>query len=309
MATSMPLQQKVMLLSIAAAIVTIILKFGAWAMTGSVGLFSDAAESVVNLFAASFAFYALRLSALPPDDGHEFGHDKIEYFSSGLEGLLIFIAAGAIIYAAADRLLHPAPVESLGMGLMVSLLASGVNAAVALIMLRVAKQQDSIVLEADAHHLMTDVWTSVGVVAGLLLVMWLPQAGWLDPAIAILVALNILRTAWELLRRSLNGLMDAALPPRETELLRRVLKEALAKEHTDGRVGRLRTRKSGSRRFVNFNLWLPDTLSVVDAHDLCDRLEDAIHAEFANSDINIHVEPLSMHGASRESLATGRHHH
>ncbi len=290
MLKNFPLTQRIMLLSIAAALITIILKFGAWWLTGSVGLFSDAAESVVNLLAASFALFALRLAATPPDDGHMFGHDKAEYFSSALEGSLILVAAGAIIYAAVERLLNPQPIGELGWGLLISLLASAVNAVVALLMLRVARQEDSIVLEADAHHLLTDVWTSVGVVAGLLLLLLWPQAQWLDPLIAILVALNILRTAWELLQRSLNGLMDAALPPRETALLQKVLDKALYDQ--PARLGRLRTRKAGSRRFINFDVYMPAQWSVQQSHDLCDVLEAAIHAEFSKADISIHVEPL-----------------
>lgn len=295
MVTRLPLQQRMMLLSVVAALLTMALKFGAWALTGSVGLFSDAAESVVNLFAALFGLAALRVAAMPPDHNHAFGHDKAEYFSSGLEGALIFVAAGTIIYAAIGRLITPAPVESLGWGLAIALVASAVNAGVALVMMRVARREDSIVLEADAHHLLTDVWTSVAIVAGLLLLLVFPSAYWLDPVIAILVALNILRTALDLIKRSLDGLMDAALPAPEVEMLEKILNNHLP---TPARIVRLRTRKSGSRRFIAFNLLVPGMMTVQSSHDLCDALEDAIRAEFAKSEITIHVEPL---GAVRHS--------
>lgn len=289
MLSRLPLTQRMMLLSILAAIVTLVLKFGAWKLTGSVGLFSDAAESLVNLFAAVFGLFALRISALPPDSNHAFGHDKAEYFSAGLEGALILVAAGTIIYAAIARLIDPAPVAELGWGLTVSVVASAVNAGVALLMLKVAKDKDSIVLEADAHHLLTDVWTSIGVVGGLLMLFVFPKAQWLDPVIAILVALNVLRTALDLIKRAADGLMDVALPPIEVELLEKVLQGTLP---ITAKIVQLRTRKSGSRRFIVFNLLLPGEMSVQDSHDLCDVLEEAIHAEFKNSEINIHVEPL-----------------
>lgn len=293
MLANLPLTQKMMLLSIVAALLTIALKFLAWGLTGSVGLFSDAAESVVNVFAATFALFALRVAAQPPDDNHAYGHEKAEYFSSALEGLLIMVAAGAIMYAAVNRLFNPAPVESLGIGLALSLFASAINGGVAWLLFKVAKQEDSIVLEADAHHLLTDVWTSVGVVLGLVLVMLIPSAGWLDPVIAIIVALNILRTAWELIRRSMDGLMDIAWPENELAELETAIKQALQK-YPNAQVGRLRTRKSGSRRFVSFILWVPDELTVVAAHKVCDDLEAELEATFNNTDVDIHMEPLSL---------------
>jgi cation diffusion facilitator family transporter len=285
-----PLAQRLMLLSIVAALGTLVLKFIAWRLTGSIGLFSDAAESLVNVFAATFALIALRVSALPPDDNHAFGHEKIEYLSAAFEGSLILVAAGTIIYSAISRFLDPAPVSELGWGLAVSVLASIINATVAVLMLRVARKEDSIVLEADAHHLLSDVWTSLGVVAALLLLMVFPTAHWLDPLVAILVALNILRTALDLIKRAADGLMDVALPPIEVDLLDRALKLRLPAHAT---IARLRTRKSGSRRFIEFNLLLPGEMTVAASHTLCDLLEDAIHAEFANSEVVIHVEPAA----------------
>jgi len=290
MLARLPLMQRMMLLSIVAALGTVILKFVAWKLTGSIGLFSDAAESLVNVFAAVFALVALRVSALPPDDNHAFGHEKIEYLSAGLEGTLILLAAGAIIYSAIARLLDPAAVKELGWGLLVSALASLVNGVVAVAMMRVAKARDSIVLEADAHHLLADVWTSAGIIVGLLLIMVFPHALWLDPLIAILVALNILRTALELIRRAADGLMDVALPPIEVALLQKILKSSLP---PTSRLEKLRTRKSGSRRFIEFNLLLPGEMTVAASHALCDQLEDVIHVEFANSEVVIHVEPVT----------------
>ena len=284
-----PIMQRMMMLSIAAAVGTVVLKFAAWKLTGSVGLFSDAAESLVNVAAAVFALVALRVAALPPDENHTFGHEKVEYFSAGLEGALILVAAGAIIYSAIARLLSPAGVHALGVGLLVSVLASLINGVVAMTMRRVAKAEDSIVLEADAHHLMADVWTSMGIVLGLLLIMVFPRALWLDPLIAILVALNILRTALDLLKRAADGLMDVALPPIEVAMLYKVLESSLP---AGSHISRLRTRKSGSRRFINFNLLLPGEMTVAASHALCDQLEDAIHGEFAHSEVVIHVEPV-----------------
>ena len=203
-------------LSIAAAIITIGLKGGSYFLTGSVGLLSDALESIVNLIAALLALVALTIAARPPDIEHEYGHDKIEYFSSGMEGMLILVAAGSIGVAALDRLFNPQPLEQLGIGLAISLVASLVNFGVARVLLGAGRKYDSITLEADAHHLMTDVWTSIGVLGGLLAV-GLTGLWWLDPVIALLVAVNIVRAGVSLLRRSFQGLMDSALPEQEYE--------------------------------------------------------------------------------------------
>ncbi len=196
------------------------------------------------------------------------GHHKAEYFSSALEGLLILVAAGTIIYASVQRLLAPAPLESLGLGLLISLAASVVNGGVATAMMRVAKREDSIVLEADAHHLLTDVWTSVGILAGLAVVFFVPGAVWLDPVIAIAVALNIARVAYVLLRRSIDGLMDAALPVGEQKQIRRAVAAVLP---PGARAVRLRTTKAGSVRFITFDLLLPGEMTVAASHAVCDR--------------------------------------
>jgi len=283
----MSLTRRTALLSIAAAIVTLLLKFGAYFLTSSVGLLSDAIESFVNLAAALIAFTAITIAHRPPDDNHAYGHDKAEYFSSGAEGALILIAAGAIIFSAVSRLLHPAPLDNLGIGAAIALAASAINFGVSRIMLRVAHQEDSIALEADAHHLMTDVWTSIGVVAAILVV---GVTGWqvLDPLIAIGVGLNIVWMGVELLRRSTSGLMDAALPSDEVAVIQAAIGGVAG---PDVPYHALRTRKSGSRRFIDFHLLLPGKTTVQTSHDLVSQIEAAIEQELPNTYVTIHVEP------------------
>jgi cation diffusion facilitator family transporter len=196
-------------------------KFGAWFLTGSVSLWSDALEALVNLAAGLVALGAITLAHQPADDKHHSGHDKAEYFSSGVEGALILVAAVAIVWSASQRLLSPQPLENLGVGLFVAFLAGAMNFVTARTMLKVAQQHDSITLEADARHLLTDVWTSVGVIGGLLVVMAMPQWAILDPLMAVAVAIHILFTGFNLLRRSADGLMDTALPPEEVARARR----------------------------------------------------------------------------------------
>lgn len=281
------------LLSIAASILTLLLKFGAWFLTGSVSLFSDAAESLVNLTAGLMAFWMLSIAARPADAGHAYGHDKAEYFSSGVEGALILVAAVSIIYAAVERFVHPAPLSHLGAGLLVSGLAALVNLAAARMLLKVARDEDSITLEADARHLLTDVWTSVGVLSGLAVVMFAPPA-WqvLDPVMAAAVALNIVMTGVNLLRRSLDGLMDAALPEPEIRAIEDSIRAALP---SGASFHDLRSRKAGPRRFAEFHLLLPGETSVQASHDLCDRIEAAIGRELAQISVIIHVEPTETH--------------
>ena len=205
-------------LSVATSVVTIALKFGAYVMTGSVGLLSDAVEAVVNIVAALIALGVLTYSAAKPDREHNFGHEKAEYFSSGIEGTLIFVAAGAIMWTAVPRLIHPQPIEHVGIGLVMSVLAAGANAACAMTMLRAAREHRSITLEADARHLFTDVWTTAGVLVGLVLVH---LTGWLrlDAMVALAVALQVLWTGWHLVYRSFHGLMDRAIPDEERALI------------------------------------------------------------------------------------------
>ena len=283
-------------LSIATSIATLGLKFGAYFLTGSVSLLSDAMEAFVNLAAGTVALGALTYAARPADDDHAFGHDKAEYFASGVEGALILVAAASIAWAAIQRLLHPAPIESLGWGLAVSVVAAGMNFATARIMLRAARAHDSITLEADAKHLLTDVWTTVGIVAGLLVVMWKPEWSILDPLMAIAVAVQIVFTGIDLLRRSADALLDAALPPDELARAEAAIRRALPPEAD---FHALRTRKAGSRRFLDLHLVVPGTMSVAESHALCDRVEAAIEAELPRADATVHVEP-------RESAAPHR---
>jgi cation diffusion facilitator family transporter len=285
--------RRMAVLSISASIITLLLKFGAYFLTGSVSLFSDAAESFVNLAAGLVAFAALTVAARPADRGHAYGHDKAEYFASGAEGALILVAALSIIYAAVNRFLHPAPLSQLGPGLLIAVIAAAVNYGTARVMLRAAARYDSITLEADAKHLLTDVWTSLGVVGGLLVVMLAPPE-WqiLDPLMAVVVAVHIVHTGTGLLRRSLSGLMDAALPPDEVGRVEALIRAELplgASFHA------LRTRKAGARRFIEFHLLLPGQTSVSEAHRLCDRIEVRIEDALANTSVTIHPEPAEEH--------------
>lgn len=279
--------RRAMLLSIGASLVTMALKFTAYFVTGSVGLLSDAAESLVNLATALIAYAALAISDRPPDEEHTYGHDKVQYFSSGAEGTLILVAAATIIYTAVQRLLNPAPLERLGVGAGIALAASGVNLVVAQVMLRVAKKHDSIAVEADAHHLMTDVWTSVGVVVGVALVGltgWL----WLDPLIAIAVALNIVWMGVSLIRRSVQGLMDYALPPEEVAEVQQAIADVAG---PDTPYHGLRSRKAGARRFIDFHLLLPGKTTVQEAHDLAEEIDRRIEERLSNTYVTIHIEP------------------
>jgi cation diffusion facilitator family transporter len=280
--------RRMAVLSIVTSLLTLGLKFGAYFVTGSVSLLSDALEAFVNLAAGLVAFGALSIAARPADDHHAYGHDKAEYFASGLEGGLILFAAVSIVYAAVPRFLHPVPLENLGPGLAIALIAGAANYATARVMLKVAKEHDSIAIEADARHLLTDVWTSIGVVGGLLVVWAAP--GWhiLDPMMAIAVALHIVYTGVSLLRRSADGLMDASLP--EEELHR--IATAIAAELPSGTsYHALRTRKAGSRRFIEFHLLVAGEARVSAAHALCDRLEAVLERELKNASVTIHVEP------------------
>jgi cation diffusion facilitator family transporter len=275
-------------LSIAAAIVTILLKGVAWWMTGSVGLLSDAIESFVNLAAAMMALWILTVAAIPADDRHAHGHSKAEYFSSAFEGLLIVFAALSIIWAAVDRLFAPQPLESVGIGLAVSVAASIVNLLVARTLLKVGREQHSIVLEADAHHLMTDVWTSGGVLVGVALV-WVTGWLWLDPVIAICVALNIVWTGWQLMHRSAEGLMDVSLPPEQVATIETVL-ATYREQGLDFHA--LRTRQAGSRAFVSVHVLVPGQWTVKDAHDWAESIERDIRKAVPRVNVLTHLEPL-----------------
>lgn len=274
-------------LSIATAILTILLKGVAWKLTGSVGLLSDAIESIVNLAGAMMALWMLTLAEQPADDNHAFGHGKAEYFSSAFEGFLILVAAVSIGYTAIERILNPAPLDDLGIGILVSVVASVLNAATASILLKAGKRHKSITLEADAHHLMTDVWTSVGVIAGVALVSvtkWL----WLDPAVALLVAANIVWTGYRLVRRSIDGLMDTALPAEVTTQIQ----DMLAK-YDDEHITclSLKTRDAGGRAFIELVLLVPNDWTISIGHDWCSRIEAAVQTIVPNAHVVTHLEP------------------
>ena len=274
--------------SIAAALATIALKTVAYLFTGSVGLLSDALESFVNLAGALMALSMLSLAARPADENHAYGHGKAEYFSSGVEGGLILIAAAGIAVAAIDRLLHPRPLEQLGLGLGVSVLASAVNLGVGLMLMRAARQYDSITLKANAHHLMTDVWTSAGVIVGVGAVAvtgWL----WLDPVVALAVAANIVWTGVRIVRESILGLMDTSLPPNEQARIVAALDRFVGPEvHYHA----LRTRQAGPRRFVSVHVLVPGDWSVQKGHELLERIEADLRAALPMVSVLTHLEPL-----------------
>lgn len=275
--------------SIVAPILTLVLKFGAWAMTDSVGLLSDATESLVNLTAAVLALTAITIAMRPADTDHAYGHGKVEYFSSGIEGVLIIVAAFGIGYAAVGRFLSPHPIANLGIGLLLALASSVVNFVTARGMLKAAKRFDSITLEADARHLLTDVWTSIGLVAGLAVMLVVPEWKILDPTIAIIMAVNIVFTGLGLLKRSIGGLMDDSLPQNELEIIAKSIDAYTGEQST---FHGLRTRKSGAKRFIDFHLLVPGSMSVMDSHDLCSLIEELIKSKLDNAEVTIHVEPL-----------------
>ena len=275
-------------LSVGAAIITIALKAIAYFLTGSVGLLSDALESVVNLVAAIVALWALSVAAQPPDDDHSYGHDKAEYLSSGAEGALIIVAAISILVTAVRRLMIPQPIQEMDVGLAVSLFATLINFVVARILLRAGRQHHSITLEADAKHLMTDVWTSVGVVLGLLLTV---LTGWtiLDAVIALLVGVNIVISGVQLMRRSTLGLLDTAIPTEERAKVLAIM-EHYRREGVEFHA--LRSRQSGARRFVSFHVLVPDAWTVRRGHDLLERIEEQVRQELPNVHVFTHLEPL-----------------
>lgn len=276
------------LLSICAALLTIGLKTAAYLITGSVGLLSDALESVVNLAAAITALIALTVAARPADEEHAYGHTKAEYFASGFEGALILFAAGTIAVSATRRLMDPEPIQAVALGLTVSAVATIVNLWVARLLGRAGKRFGSIALEADAQHLMTDVWTSIGVVAGVAGVA-LTGWQWLDAVIALFVAANIVRIGVVLLRRSMLGLLDTALP----EELRATIIAVLERHQRQGvEFHALRSRQAGVRRFVSLHILVPGDWSVQRGHDLLEQIEEEIRAEVPKVTVFTHLEPL-----------------
>ena len=275
-------------LSIVAALATILLKGWAWWITGSVGLLSDALESFVNLAGAMMALAMLTLAARPADDNHAHGHGKAEYFSSAFEGFLILIAAVAISYTAIERLLNPQPLEAVGIALVISLVASIINLATSRTLMNVGKKYKSITLEADAHHLMTDVWTSAGVIVGVGLV-WLTGWLWLDPVIALLVALNILWTGWQLLQRSAAGLMDVSIPEVELQAIEAILDDY--RKH-GLKFHALRTRQAGTRAFITVHVLVPGAWTIQHGHDWSERIEADIRQAVTHAHITTHLEPM-----------------
>lgn len=277
-------------LSVGAAVVTIALKFWGYFLTGSVGLLSDATESIVNLVAAIVAIIVLKVIAQPADRDHEFGHSKAEYFSAGLEGAMIFVAAAYIIYASIERLIHPQEIEQVGLGLLITVVASAVNGIVALILLRTGREHKSVALTADGKHLMTDVWTSAGVLVGVALV-WVTGLWWLDPLIAMAVAVNILVTGFKLLKDAGGGLMDKAMEGQEREDVDRILQS-----HCDAERGidvhEIRTRVSGRQQFIEFHVLVPGAWSVVDGHNVLSAMEDDLFKRFPGVHISSHLEPI-----------------
>ena len=277
-------------LSVAVALATIVLKTAAWWVTGSVSLLSDALESLVNLAGATFALLMVTIAANPADDEHPYGHHKAEYFSSGFEGVLILVAALAIIAAAVQRFWAPQPLESLGWGLGLSLVSTAMNGALAWAMLRKAREHRSIALEGDARHLFTDVWTSVGVVLGLLAVGatgWL----WLDPVVAIAVAANIAREGVSLIRRSVDGLMDSALEP---AVLAEIDKTLDGFRHHVLRFDHLSSRRAGSRRFIDLHMHLPGHWSLGRAAALRTSVEQALMSAVPGLRATIQLLPMDV---------------
>lgn len=275
-------------LSIAAAIATMLLKGAAYQLTGSVGLLSDALESLVNLAGALMALAMLSVAARPPDDEHAYGHGKAEYFSAGVEGALIVIAAVAIAVAAVGRLLQPRPIEQVGLGLAVSVVAALLNLGVALVLLRASRAHRSATLQASSHHLLTDVWTTGGVLVGVGAVA---LTGWLvlDPLIALAVAAHIVWTGTRIMRESVAGLMDAALPADEQARLRQVL-DGYAAEGVEYHA--LRTRRAGAQRFASVHVLVPPDWTVQQGHDLLERLEADIRRALPPISVLTHLEPL-----------------
>ena len=282
------LLERFLWLSLATALATVTLKAAAAVITNSVGMWSDALESTVNLLAAGIALWALRVSARPADHNHDFGHGKAEYLSAAVEGTLIIVAAAAIIWSAAQRLLNPVPLESVGLGIVLATIASALNLVTGLLLIRAGKRYRSITLEADGRHLMTDVWTSVGVLAGIA-VVGITHLNWLDPVIAFAVGVNIVFTGYGLVRRSVVGLLDATLPPDEVAQIQ----QALVPLTDDPRVHltELRTRESGRQRFVQATLTVPGDWTVRRSHDLADRVESEVEHVLPGTVTFVHVEP------------------
>lgn len=289
--------ERLLRISVVVAIATIALKTTAWAVSGSVGLLSDALESLVNLVGAVFALSMVTIAKRPADDDHPYGHTKAEYFSAGFEGLLIFGAAMAILWASVHRLLHPQPLEQLGWGMALSLISTVLNGALGVVMLRAAKQHRSAALEGDGRHLMTDVWTSLGVIAGLLLAMWTGWH-WLDAVLAIGVALHILVEGGKLIWASSQGLMDEAIEPETLAQIESCVRSF--ETSTQGAVhsDKLSTRRAGALNFVDLHLHMPGDWSLARATQLRMQLEASLLHDVPNARITIEVLPMGVQTAT-----------
>lgn len=275
-------------ISLLVSVIIIGLKMVAYWFTNSVGLLSDALESLVNVIGAGIALWMLWIASLPPDDEHAYGHSKAEYFSSAAEGMLIMFAAVSIAFAAIERLFHPQPLEQVGLGVGVSLLASLLNLGTALYLFKAAKAHHSISLKANAHHLMTDVWTSVGVLVGIGIVV-LTGWQWLDPAIGLIMAVNIIWTGYQLVRESALGLMDTALPKTERQQVESILKQYAEKGI---QYHALRTRQAGARKFISVHVLVPGDWTVHRGHQLLEQIEAEVRATLPNISIFTHLESL-----------------
>lgn len=275
-------------LSITAAVVTITLKTAAYILTGSIGLLSDALESIVNLAAAVFALFMIKLAEKPADQGHLYGHTKAEYFSSIFEGILIVIAAVTIGFSALERIINPQPIAQPAIGILISAVSTAINFAVAIILLNVGRRYKSITLVSDGHHLMTDVWTSVGAVAGVLLVA-LTDIRIIDPLIALAITGNIIRTGYSIMKQSMTGLLDASLPKEETDKISSIL-DSYCQEGIS--YHGLRSRRSAMRSFMSVHILVPGKWSVQKGHDLLERIEKDLSSQLPVLNVFTHLEPL-----------------
>ncbi len=283
--------RKFAFLSLGCALLTIIIKFSAYYLTSSIGILSDAIESLINLVASIILVVSVIVSQRPPDKKHLYGHGKIEYLSSGAEGILILIAGSGIICSCIRRSLSPYVLMNIGYGAVLSVVSGGLNLMVALLLLKGAKKYDSIALEADAKHLLTDVITTIGLGVGLVIMYFAPRKLWfLDPIIGFVLGINILYMGFCLIKRSFSGLMDHALPEEEMEILKKII--SVNKKHVLSRWHGLKARRSGSKRFIEFHLLFPGDMSVKESHDLCCEIEKEIKKRFPGSHVTIHVEPL-----------------
>jgi len=283
-----------LLISVIVAVVTSILKFTAYWLTGSVGLLSDSGESIVNLLASFIAFVSFRISSAPSDQSHPYGHEKFSYFSSGFEGSLIFLAGVGIILASLERMIHPKPLEQLDFGMALCLLAALINGGTGMFLVRMGKKHQLIILEANGKHLLTDVWTSIAVLAGLLLVN-LTGNPWPDPILAAIMGILIIRIAYDLIYRSFQGLMDSSVQFEELNL---IIKSINSNIDSDTTYKNLRTRRSGNKIYVELSICLPGNLSISEAHSKSTRINRALFREFPNIETIVHIEPLENQNAA-----------